>query len=971
MEIRLLGPVELRLDGGDVPLGAPKLRSVLAMLALRANEPVSTDALTEGLWGERAPASAAKTVQVYVSRLRSLLDGDEAEILTRGSAYELRVPADRVDALRFERLVMAAAGAPDAQEGAAREALSLWRAGPLHDLADQPFAAAEIRRLEELWIRARELAIEEALAEGRHAEVVGDLRTLVAEHPLRERLHAQLMLALYRCDRQAEALQAYRDARTVLVEELGLEPSERLRELEGAILAHDPSIAAPAARARPAQESRLPSLPTRTFGREADHAAVVKLLRRADVRLVTLTGPGGVGKTRLALEVARELEPELADHAWLVPLAATARPEHIPGTIAQALGLAQGRGEPPDSAVRRFLAERSGLLVLDNFEHVVGAAPLVADLLAASPGIWVLTTSREPLRLQAEHRYEVEPLQLPAEERPAAVESSPSGALFAERARSHDAGFQVDAANAAAIAEICRRLDGLPLAIELAAARVPMLGVGRLSARLTEALGLLTGGARDAPERHRTLRATIEWSHRLLGPEEAEAFACFAVFAGGATLEAAEEVTRASLDTLSNLVDKHLLVRREGPGGERRLAMLETVREYAAGCLAERDDALEAHARHCGHYRALAEQAEPELFAQGETEWMPRLDAEIDNLREAHDWSVVHEPVEALRLVPLLCSFWILRDGLPEAVERGTAALSAAGDDAPVRDRARAHVELAGAIHNQSFPYAAEGDAKRGRAHAAEALALYRQVDDRAGIGWALVMQAWYEQDASFPQRRRLELADEALRCAREAGDRRLAGLALMERALAVPPDEAGADFERAEVALREAGNAWGIVGLYRGAALNAIKAARAERADPYLAEAKALARTLGDSFELAMVHETEGLYALLTGDAQRAKRAFAEQLRICRDRQIVQEAPPGLAGMAATAAAEGDGDRAARLLGAATALGPIGDRDVVGQLEERFFTRARADHGEGAWDDAARAGANLGFDEAIALAIG
>jgi hypothetical protein len=394
------------------------------------------------------------------------------------------------------------------------------------------------------------------------------------------------------------------------------------------------------------------------------------------------------------------------------------------------------------------------------------------------------------------------------------------------------------------------------------------------------------------------------------------------------------------------------------------------VHEYALERLEDRDDAPEVHARHCRHYRELAERAEPELFAEGETEWMPRLDAEIDNLRAAHDWSVANDPVEALRLIPALSSFWVLRDGLPEATERANAALAAAGEEAPARERARAHVELAIAMGNRLL-FDSEEWAKRRDAHAAKALALFRGLDDQAGIGWALIVLAWPEQAASLPQRKRLELADEALRCGRAAGDGRLIGLALGERALALPPAEAEADFGPAEAALREVGNVWGLLDLYSGSVHNAIKVRDPARGGPPLAQALSLARALADPVALRLAYATEGLYALFTGDIERAERAFAEQLRLCHDHWVIPEASPGLAGMAAAAASQGQDERGGRLLGAAGALGRLGDPDVVAQLHERFFRPARERHGEPAWDEAQRAGSALGFDEAIALAIG
>jgi predicted ATPase len=308
---------------------------------------------------------------------------------------------------------------------------------------------------------------------------------------------------------------------------------------------------------------------------------LVELLNQEEVRLVTLTGPGGVGKTRLALEVARQLEPEFVNEAWFVSLAATGRVEHVFSAVAQALGISPLRNETTQTAVERFLGPKQALVVLDNLEHLLAAAPLVSALLASAPGLALLATSREPLRVRAEHRYVVAPLSVPDKGEPADLERTAASELFIERARSHDRGFEANVANAGAIADICRRLDGLPLAIELAAARMSVLSAEELNARLAHPLEVLGSGPRDAPDRQRTLRATIDWSHRLLNAQEMEAFARFGVFAGGATVEAAQAVTGAELEALEGLVDKQLVLRRHGPGPDARLTMLETVREYA------------------------------------------------------------------------------------------------------------------------------------------------------------------------------------------------------------------------------------------------------------------------------------------------------------------------------------------------------------------------------------------------------
>jgi len=976
MEFSVLGPLEVRVDGRAVALGGLKPRALLAVLALHANQPVSTEHLALALWGDDAPARAVKTVQVHVSRLRRAL-GDPDLLATTSAGYRLRVRPGELDADRFEDHVREgrralAAGRPEQAAVALREALSLWRGPPLAELAALPFAPPEISRLEEQRLIALELRLDADLAAGRHAELVGELQRLTSLHPWRERLHAQLILALYRAGRQADALAAYRDARAALIDQLGVEPSPELRHLEAAILRHDRAVQAPGRSepTGPPRPSRLPASLTRTVGRDRDVHAVVERFRRDDVRLVTLTGPGGVGKTRLSLDVARVLEPDFEHAAWFVSLAGTAQPAHMAATVAQALAITPVGGEAPGDAVRRYLADKEALLVLDNFEHLLSAAPMVTDLLGASPALAVLTTSREPLRIDAEHCFAVTPLAVPVHGGRAEVERTAASALFVERWRRHDAAFAVTDANAHAIATICRRLEGLPLAIELAAARAPLLDPRELSARLERSLDALGRAPRDAPARHRTLRAAIDWSHRLLAPAEAKAFARFAVFAGGATVEAAEHVTGGDLDALEGLVDKQLLQRHQTGHGEARLAMLETVREYARERLDRGDDAAAIHRRHCEEFLALAEVAEPALSTAAEAEWLPRLDTELDNLRAALDWSLRHDAVLGLRLAGLLAEFWDLRGLSSEGLEWLRRALEAVGEDAPIRDRARAHRGHVKLLEEQGSIHDAGGLRTDARARALEALALSRQAGDPSGIADALLLLGHLATREGFPNEERRALAEEALTHARQAGDERLVADALKDRALALAPDQGTAELEQAVAALGRIGATRTLAMLYNTSAYNAIKAGSYDRARLFLERAESLARELADESLLSSLYGNAGLAALFSGDLAAARGAFEAQLRLCGELVVPWLASEGLAGLSAIATRDGDLERAARLLGAATAHGPIGDADVVSQLERDFFAPAQARHGDRQWRQAHAAGAQLRFTEAIQLGL-
>ena len=505
--------------GRDVALGGPRQRAVLALLALDAGRVVPAGRLVEEIWRGQPPPGAAKTLRSYISRLRSAL-APEVAVVARGGGYALSADPSQLDVARFERLLAEGQAALGGGEAAAagnrfREALALWRGPALADVADVEPLAREGARLEELRLVAVEGRLEADLVAGSHAEMTGELERLVGEYPLRERLWRLLMLALYRGGRQADALAAYQRARAMLAGELGLEPGQELQELERAVLRHE--VPPPALYGN---RHNLPAQLTSFLGRDQELAMLGKLLGEA--RLVTLTGAGGTGKTRLAVEFAAGMVERFPDGVWLADLAGVSDPGLVAAQVMEALGVRQAGDVPVLEALRFRLRSAELLLVLDNCEHLLDAcAQLAGGLLAGSPGLRVLATSREPLGIPGEAACPVPPLALPAERADAvAVVGTPAVRLFLDRSAAARPGAGMAGAPVAVIGRICRELDGLPLAIELAAARTSTLSVEEVEAHLADRFRFLAYRRPAADPRHQGLQAAIDWSYELLPTAE-------------------------------------------------------------------------------------------------------------------------------------------------------------------------------------------------------------------------------------------------------------------------------------------------------------------------------------------------------------------------------------------------------------------------------------------------------------------
>jgi predicted ATPase len=761
LEIRLLGPFEVVVGERPVEVTGSKRHGLLAVLALRRGRVVRVDDLIDILWGAELPAAPRNALQHHVARLRAVLGQDA--IVASNDGYALTDAA--VDALKFEellgdaRVALREGDAATAAESIAL-ALDLWRGPPLHGLADMTWFSAEARRLEALRVDALEEQFEAALALGEHREIVSALRAAVEESPFRERLWGQLMLALYRNGRQADALESFQEARRMLGGKLGLEPGPELRRLQEAILAHDPAIAAVTV-APP--RGNLPTPPTSFVDREEELAQVVELLR--EHRLVTLTGPPGVGKSRLALEVARSLEPEIADGIWRVDLAQAGGPADVAGLVARAVG---ARGADPLARVIARLRAADALLLLDGCRRVVDeAARITSAVLAECPGVRVLATSREVLHVPGEALVHVEPL--PVTDPHSTDGDAPALQLFLARARAARPGFDLTPQAMPLAAEITRRLDGLPLAIELVAARVSVLGLAELLSTVEHRLALLHDRPASDPSRT-AIHDLVEWSYDLLHGDEQALLHQLAVHRGGASLPSLlavagshglDEPTVAYL--LGALVDKSVVL-VSFRDSEARYDLLDTVRDYVLEHLAEGGSLAAARKAHAEYFAALAGEARTGLRGPDWLAWMKRLELEHDNL-----WAAVAYAGDALD--PLLAARlgvglgWYF--GTAERVSEGRAFIEAAltlAEQTPPQLRIELLAYLCYLATEEDDLEAAVEAGERGLALAAS-----------SDLAWetAMVQLALaFAHDRAGPHERAVALAEEARRAFEKLGDR-------------------------------------------------------------------------------------------------------------------------------------------------------------------------------------------------------
>lgn len=1151
MEFLILGPLQVHEEGAELSLGGPQERELLALLVVGANRAVSVDRLIDELWPDEPPKTARNIVQRYVSNLRRELgEAGALRLNTEHNGYSLRLEdGDSVDAFQFEELVERGEklATEDPEEAASQlsQALELWRGPPLGGVEAGATMSAEATRLDELRLHATEARIEAELALGRHRGLVAELEGLVQRHPLRERLRAQLMMALYRSGRQADALRAYAEAKQQLGEELGLEPSPELASLEERILLQDPTldlaavapptpdlpagavtflfaaddervpdpirhsvesnhgfvfrdadiqvgaafVSAPAALsaalsagitaarnhpegglhialhtgtafpqdgdyAGPAVErtvsllevahpgqvlmssttadlsrdtlgggvgladigsyligsagraenvyqllhedlptefpslaatretaTNLPAAISSFVGRAAELDEVEALLE--DSRLVTLVGAGGAGKTRLALETAGRVIDGYPDGVWLVELATITLPDLFAATVARALGIRSQPAVPTIDTVLGHLRHRRLLLMLDNCEHLVEAASsFSARALRECPELTILATSRERLAVDGETMWTIPPLTMPdTSMSPESLMETDAIRLLADRGAQARPGFHLDAASTVAAVDICRRLDGLPLAIELAAARLRVLSVEELARLLDDRFELLTGGARSADPRHQTLRAAVDWSYELLSDGERCLFRGLSVFVGGlevagaAAVAAPESSITEVIETLQRLADKSLLVAEPAGEGDSRFRLLETLRRYGYERLVDEGEENRVLHRHAAYFLDLAETARDRVRGPDQQLWFRRLEAEHDNMSKALEWTLDRGDVEtATRIVVALRESWHVHGHWREGRHWLDRCLEDPSGLSPVL-QAEAH-------HAAGVFAALRRDYDRAMPHLEAALAIYLDVDDTAGIAdlsfdiaQAVARHGDYARAAS--------MLEESCALYTEVGDRRgvaecncvLAQLAVRRGDYDVATELASEARAIAEQIGDHYGVSWGVLVLAeRSLAHNELDAA-----ETLFAQTLVMAEEIGNAQFVANGLQGLGQVEVARGHCERGSELLGKSLRINWDIGDTLFVAGGLSSMAELAMACGDHERAARLWGAEEALRatiatppppPRQGTPRFDRVNAELRTRAVAHLGDEAFAAAVAEGASMDASEAVSFAV-
>jgi predicted ATPase/DNA-binding SARP family transcriptional activator/DNA-binding NarL/FixJ family response regulator len=1005
MRIWLLGGFRVGVGSRTITEEAWRLRKAAALvklLALARGHRFHREEIMQLLWPDQAPQAAANNLHYTLHHARRTLGAT----LTSASPY-LRLQSEQlalcpggllwVDVEAFDD---AASVARRTREPAAyRRAIELY-AGELLP-ADRYEDWAEARRLE---LRSAFLSLLVELAalyeeRGEYGAGIEALGKVLAEEPTSEEAHVSLMRLYAFSGRQGEALGQYDRLKEVLSKELNTEPGPDGRRLRQEIEAGSFPGERPAGGPQPEEPSsagrhNLPAGRTSFIGRERELVEVKRAL--AMTRLLTLTGVGGSGKTRLALEVARDLVGAYPDGVWLAELAPLADPGLVPQAVARALGVKEQPGQPLTDTLAETLRTKRTLLVLDNCEHLLdGAARLVDALLDSCPHLRILATSREALGIAGEVRWTVPSLSMLDPQSADTVEElerSESARLFVERASARRPGFSLTPDNTQAVAQICHRLEGIPLAIELAAARVGALSIKQISERLTDSLKLLTGGDRTQVPKQRTLRGTLDWSHELLSTNEKKLFGRLSVFAGGWTLEAAEEVGADGsiegsdvLDLLGRLVDKSLVVAEAEAQGAVRYRMLEPIRQYARERLEESEEAEAIQRRHAEFFLALAEEAEPEVEGPQQAAWLERLEAEHDNLRAALSWSLERgeEAELGLRVAGALGQFWYLRGYLGEGRRWLEEALA---KSSPASTAARAN-----ALHRLSFLAYLQGDLDRAQEASEEGLKLegveqFWNIADRRSAAAGLRLMLGIVASVRGDSERAIQLYEKSLALSRKVGDKR--GIADNLLLLGIEMRSWG-NFEKARdlleegmVVAREVGDPELLAAFLNQLCDTFVLQGDLERATVVGEKAVAICREQNHRILLSDALCNLGWAALLRGDPGRATTLYAESLELKRELgenpllvKLTVALPETLDGLACVAVARGETERAVRLFGATRALHKqVRDHLTLAReyaaLREPYLAATRSQLSEEAWETAFAEGRAMGFEETVEYAL-